>query len=230
MNSLDNICIIPARGGSKRIPKKNIIEFFGKPLISYSIEIALSSNLFKRVIVSTDCLEIKKISKQYGAEVPFLRSDKNSDDFSTTSDVILEFIEKLNLKNESICCLYPTAIFCDIFSLNESYNKLIKGNFSTLVPIVQYSYPIERALRIKGNLINFLDENKKNTRTQDCEKLFHDAGQWYWIQNAKRFNTIYTENTGFYIIEENRSQDIDTYVDLELAKIKYEYLQSIKNK
>lgn len=225
---MSSICIIPARGGSKRIPKKNIIDFFGRPLISYTIETAIKSNLFDRVVVSTDSLEIKRISELYGAEVPFLRSKKNSNDYATTSNVILESIKQLELNDQSICCIYPTAIFCDGQSLINSYEKLIEGDYSTLVPITQFSYPLDRALKINGSRLTFVNPSKQNTRTQDCEKLYHDCGQWYWISRAKEFNSLYTKNTGYYLVEGHKTQDIDSYVDLEIAKIKYEYLQGFK--
>lgn len=226
---MNNICIIPARGGSKRIPKKNITDFLGKPLISYSIKTAIKSNLFQRIIVSTDSSEIKEIAESMGAEVPFMRTDKTANDFATTSEVISEVIEKLNLRNEPICCLYPTAVLCDITDLSESFKKLISEDFLSIVPIVRYSYPIERALKIDvNNKLVFLDPSNKNTRTQDCEDLYHDCGQWYWIKSANTFHSIFTENTGFYIIEENKAQDIDNPMDLELAKIKYEFLYNLK--
>ena len=147
---MKKIAIITARSGSKRIPKKNIKFFLGKPIIAYSIEKAINSRLFDKVMVSTDDKEIATISKNYGAEVPFFRSKKNSDDFSTTPDVLIEVLENYKKQNEEFqygCCIYPTAPLISVMELKESFNLLISKNYDCVFPISPFSYPIQRALR-----------------------------------------------------------------------------------
>ena len=148
---MSNLCIIPARGGSKRIPKKNIKKFLGKPIITYSIKTAIDSKLFDEVMVSTDDVEIAEIAIQHGAKVPFMRSAKNSDDFATTFDVIEEVINYYkndNIEFNYVCCLYSCAPFVTIDTLSIAYNKLIDKEFDTVLPVVPYSSPIKRALKI----------------------------------------------------------------------------------
>jgi len=223
---MGNICIIPARGGSKRIPRKNIKEFLGKPIIAYSIQAALDSGLFDEVMVSTDDLEIADIAKKYGAKVPFMRSVNNSDDFATTFDVIEEVIksyESQGNKFENICCIYSCAPFVTKHKLNEAYSKLKTDNFDTVFPVIQYSFPIQRAIRLINGKIEMFDEKHKNTRTQDLPESFHDSGQFYWMNTKAILNKkcLITDNTGIIIISELESQDIDTELDWKLAELKY---------
>ena len=223
---MGNICIIPARGGSKRIPRKNIKEFLGKPIIAYSIQAALDSGLFDEVMVSTDDLEIAEIAKNFGAKVPFMRSVNNSDDFATTFDVIEEVIksyESQGNKFENICCIYSCAPFVTKHKLNEAYSKLKTDNFDTVFPVIQYSFPIQRAIRLINGKIEMFDEKHKNTRTQDLPESFHDSGQFYWMNTKAILNKkcLITDNTGIIIISELESQDIDTELDWKLAELKY---------
>jgi pseudaminic acid cytidylyltransferase len=223
---MGNICIIPARGGSKRIPRKNIKEFLGKPIIAYSIQAALDSGLFDEVMVSTDDLEIAEIAKNFGAKVPFMRSVNNSDDFATTFDVIEEVIksyESQGNKFENICCIYSCAPFVTKHKLNEAYSKLKTDNFDTVFPVIQYSFPIQRAIRLINGKIEMFDEKHKNTRTQDLPESFHDSGQFYWMNTKAILNKkcLITDNTGIIIISELESQDIDTKLDWKLAELKY---------
>lgn len=228
-----NLCIIPARGGSKRIPRKNIKHFRGKPIIAYSIEAALNSGLFTSVMVSTDDKEIAEIGKIYGAEVPFLRSVKTSDDFATTVDVLLEVLEsykELGAEFDKMCCIYPTAPFVTEAKLRQAFEKLSSENLDAVFPVVQFSYPITRALKMQGNKLQFFFPEFKNSRSQDLEKAFHDAGQFYFINSRTFVNThaIITDNTGGITISEMEAQDIDTETDWKLAELKYELLQSFK--
>ncbi len=223
---MKNICIIPARGGSKRIPRKNIKPFLGKPIIAYSIEAALKSELFDEVMVSTDDKEIAEIAIKYGAKVPFLRSAKNSDDFATTIDVVLEVISTYEKDNETysnFCCLYPTAPFVSYQKLIEAYGTLEKNNLDSVFPIIQYGFPIQRALRIKDSLVKMVAPEHIHTRSQDLEPSYHDAGQFYWgdIETIKLKNKLWTDNSGFLIVSELEAQDIDNEVDWKLAEIKY---------
>ncbi|MCH1548409.1 MAG: pseudaminic acid cytidylyltransferase [Flavobacteriaceae bacterium] len=224
---MDNICVIPARGGSKRIPRKNIKEFLGKPIIAYSIQAALDSGLFDEVMVSTDDLEIADIAKNHGAKVPFMRSMKNSDDFATTFDVIEEVIQVYKSQGkefENICCVYSCAPFVTSEILLKAYNQLIRDKFDTVFPIIAYSYPIQRALRVDQRKVFMILEENLNARSQDLEDSFHDAGQFYWCNIKQLLITkkILTQNTGGVEILELEAQDIDTELDWKLAELKYQ--------
>ena len=223
---MGNICIIPARGGSKRIPRKNIKYFLGKPIIAYSIQAALDSLLFDEVMVSTDDSEIAKIAVKYGAKVPFKRSDKNSDDFATTFDVIEEVI--ISYKNEgrefdNLCCLYACAPFVTKELILESFQKLKSNNFDTVFPVIPYSFPIQRALIVKNGKIFMIKENNLQSRTQDLEKTYHDVGQFYCckIDRIMLNKKILTNNTGGIFVTELDAQDIDNHIDWKLAELKY---------
>ncbi|MEN8912614.1 MAG: pseudaminic acid cytidylyltransferase [Polaribacter sp.] len=227
---MGNICIIPARGGSKRIPRKNIKPFLGKPIIAYSIQAALDSELFDEVMVSTDDAEIAEIAKQYGAKVPFMRSSKNSDDFATTFDVIEEVIQnykrELNKEFENLCCLYSCAPFVTSKTLSQAYIKLIENNFDTVFPIIAFSFPIQRALGENEGKVRMIQEENLTVRSQDLEERFHDAGQFYWGKTNKLLlnKKLLTSNTGGIKISELEAQDIDTETDWKLAEIKYQLI------
>ena len=223
---MGNICIIPARGGSKRIPRKNIKDFLGKPIIAYSIEAALKSNLFDEVMVSTDDDEIAEIAKSFGANVPFMRSEKNSGDYSTTFDVLEEVIleySKGNRRFDNGCCVYSCSPFVGPEKLNLAFNKLLEEDYDSVFPVVEFSFPIQRALRVSEGKVSMFNKEHLNTRSQDLEKAFHDAGQFYWCNEKKLHENkkIISENTGGVIISEMEAEDIDTPIDWKLAEIKY---------
>ena len=224
---MKNLCIIPARGGSKRIPRKNIKHFLGKPIIAYSIQAALDSGLFDEVMVSTDDVEITDIAKKYGAKVPFMRSAKNSDDFATTYEVIEEVIQyykSQGKKFENICCIYSCAPFVTPKILMIAYNQLTKKKFDTVFPIIPFSFPIQRALRVNQGKVSMIFEANLNIRSQDLEKSFHDSGQFYWC-NTKQLlisKKLITSNSGGIEISELDAQDIDTNMDWDLAELKYQ--------
>jgi pseudaminic acid cytidylyltransferase len=179
---MKNLAIIPARGGSKRIPRKNIKPFMGKPIIAYSIEAALQSGIFDEVMVSTDDEEIAEVAKQYGANVPFMRSKRAADDYATTSDVIKEVLynyEKLGKMYDSVCCIYATAPFISSVKLIEAMELINSKKFDSAFTLVQYSYPIQRSLSIKSERVMMLWPEYLNTRSQDLEVVYHDAGQFY---------------------------------------------------
>jgi len=230
---MSNLCIIPARGGSKRIPRKNIKPFLGKPIIAYSIEAALSSKLFDEVMVSTDDIEIAEVALKYGASVPFLRSKKNSDDFSVTFEVIKEVLlcyKSINKFFDYTCCIYACAPFTSKINLKLSFDLLIENKFDSVLPIMPFSFPIQRALKKIDSKISFFYEEFSLIRSQDLEESFHDAGQFFWI-NTKiclRKQQIITDNTGSIILSELEGQDIDNQIDWKLAEIKYELLHSSK--
>ena len=231
---MNNIAIIPARGGSKRIPRKNIRDFLGKPIISYSIETAIQSGLFKEVMVSTDDEEISNVALQYGANIPFFRSSENSNDFATTFDVIEEVINsyfKIGTTFDNICCIYPCAPFCSIINLKETYKIFTEKNYDTVFPVVQYSNPIQRALSVKNDKVSIINSAFQNCRSQDLESSFFDSGQFYWIKNNVSLSQkkIYTENSGCIIINELNAHDIDNEIDWQIAELKYKLLNKNGN-
>lgn len=220
------IAIIPARGGSKRIKKKNIKPFLGKPIIAYGIESAIKSGLFDKVMVSTDSVEIANIAKQYGADVPFMRSLKNSDDHATTVDVLIEVIEAYIQRGENIeeaCCIYATAPFVSTNDLQKTYQLLIDEQFDVVFPVLQYSFPIQRALKLDNNRMKMFHPELKTTRSQDLEKSYHDSGQFYWFKTLQVLTkrNLWTDNTGVIVLNEMDAHDIDTEEDWEIAEFKY---------
>ena len=229
---MSNVAIIIARGGSKRIPRKNIKMFKGKPIIAYSIETALSSGLFDYVMVSTDDNEISNISIKYGAEVPFIRRKKTADDFSGTADVILEVLNDLTNVNKhfkNVCCIYPTAPFISIKTLSEAYDVLVKSKFDTVFPVCSFSYPIQRALELENSKVTMICPENINKRSQDLKPCYHDAGQFYWM-NTQAFSIekkMFTSNSGSIVLNELQVQDIDNETDWKLAELKFTLLQSL---
>ncbi|GAB4153882.1 MAG: pseudaminic acid cytidylyltransferase [Winogradskyella sp.] len=226
---MSNLAIIPARGGSKRIPKKNIKSFLGKPIISYSIEAALKSNCFEEVMVSTDDSEIAKIAVQYGAKVPFIRSHENANDFAVLADVISEVLERYasnNKKFKNICCLLPTAPFIDSEKLKEAYRIFMDKKFDSIFPILEYSFPIQRSLKIESDKVKMVWEEHLNSRSQDLEPRYHDSGQFYWLKTETflKERKLFTPNTGPFVISPLEAQDIDTETDWKLAEIKYKLM------
>lgn len=226
-----NVAIITARGGSKRIPRKNIRAFLGKPIIAYSIETALKSELFDYVMVSTDDDEIADISKKYGAKVPFMRSKQTSDDFAGTADVILEVLSDLNKIEkhfDNVCCIYPTAPFISKKSLEESYKLLVNEKFDSVFPVCAFSYPIQRALEINNSKTKMVWEENLNMRSQDLAPRYHDVGQFYWMKTNVfvEQRKVFTSNTGSIILNELQVQDIDNEIDWKLAELKYSLLTS----
>ena len=227
---MSNLCIIPARKGSKRIPKKNIKSFLGKPIIAYSIEAAIQSKLFTEIMVSTDCQKTAEIALEYGAKVPFLRSKGNSNDFATTYDVIKEVIGEYkkgeeNFKN--ICCIYACAPFVTANKLKQAYQELSNKQVDTVFPIIEYSFPIQRAIKINNGKIILFNTNYLETRSQDLEKSYHDSGQFYWMKTEKilKKGNVITDNCSGIIITELEGQDIDNETDWDLAELKFKLLK-----
>ncbi len=232
-----NLCVIPARGGSKRIPRKNIKDFLGKPIIAYSIEVALQSGLFDEVMVSTDDEEIAEVALRFGGAVPFLRSTENSDDFSGTGDVVEEVLKKYLERGETFkfaCCIYATAPFVSEARLSEGYDLLIGNEFDAVFPLAKYSSPIWRSYNIDHNkavIMNFPENETK--RSQDLTESFYDAGQFYWI-DTERLSLLDNKNAfgvnkAGIVLNDWEVQDIDNMEDWEIAELKYKFLQTKSN-
>lgn len=227
---MNKICIITARGGSKRIPKKNIKEFCGKPIIAYSIEAALKSKLFDEVMVSTDDIEIAEVAKKYGASVPFMRSEKNSDDFAGTEDVILEVLDayKNNGKQyDYFCCLYPTAPFITSERLMLADENLSNNaDANGIMSVVKFSFPPQRGFIQQNSYLNFKWPKYKDARSQDLIPMYHDAGQFYIvkIEAFYKYKTVIPTKMMLLELDELEVQDIDNISDWEVAEFKYSFL------
>ena len=220
---MSNIAIITARGGSKRIPRKNIRNFCGKPIISYSIKAALDSAIFDEVMVSTDDSEIAGIAQEYGAQVPFMRSAGTSDDYATTADVLQEVLAEYRKRDkyfEWMCCIYPTAPFVTAENLRKSFEYMKENHGDALVPVVRFSYPPQRCMFIKNDFLEFKWTEYIRSRSQDLEPLYHDAGQYYFWKVEKFAEGVIPKTVPF-ILNDLQVQDIDNLEDWKLAEIKY---------
>jgi pseudaminic acid cytidylyltransferase len=218
---MSNLCIIPARGGSKRIPGKNIKDFLGKPIIAYSIEAAIHSCLFDEVMVSTDNKEIAKVASKAGAKVPFMRSSATSGDIVGLADVVEEVklqYRKLGISFEYICCMLPTAPLVNSEIIKRGYEELKKNNADSIRPVVRYNYPIQRAYRLDSGKVSFFYPDYKLTRSQDLEPAYHDAGMFYWM---KYIAGLKSDNRYAFEVPEHLAQDIDNEIDWKLAELKY---------
>lgn len=225
---MNNICIIPARKGSKRIKNKNIRLLNKKPLIYYPIKLALQSKLFDKVIVSTDCKRIKLIAEKFGAIVPFIRPKSLSGDFALTRDVIrhaYDYFKKHYYIPENICWMYPTSVLLEKKDLILSYNKLIDQNINSdiVFSVTNYSYPVYRSLKIKEDKIKMFFPKYRYHRSQDLETIYHDAGLFYWGKRKviERNIPTFSKYATPYILPNFKVQDIDNIEDLEIAKIKF---------
>ncbi|MDF2379960.1 pseudaminic acid cytidylyltransferase [Nostoc ellipsosporum NOK] len=226
---MKNIAIITARGGSKRIPRKNIRPFAGKPILYYSIKAAQDSGLFSEIMVSTDDEEIAAVAKTYGANVPFLRTANNADDYATTADVLKEVLgqyQSLSQTFDNTCCIYPTAAFVTGQKLREAFEHLINGNYDSVFPVIPFSHSVLRSLKINEGKMEMAFPEYEKTRSQDLPAFYHDSGQFYWLRNEQFIasGNIYTANTGNIIITEMEAQDIDNETDWKLAEIKFKLL------
>ena len=218
------IAIITARGGSKRIPKKNIKEFCGKPIIAYSIEAALESEMFDEVMVSTDSEEIAEVAKKYGASVPFMRSEKTSDDYATTNDVLREVIteyRKLGKEFDIVVCIYPTAPFVTADKLKRAVELMDKDGVDSVTPVVQYSFPPQRAFVVKDDLLYYQFPENRLKRSQDLEPIYHDCGQFYVMKTESIFDSDSAGGSAPIIVSELEVQDIDNETDWKIAEMKY---------
>ncbi len=223
---MKKIAIITARGGSKRIPYKNIKDFLGKPILAYSIEAAIASGEFDEVMVSTDDEKIAEIAKQYGAKVPFYRSEKTSGDFATTNDVLLEVIDEYEKRGQSFdmgVCIYPTAPFVTGEKIKNAIKTLEASDSDTLIPVVQFSYPPKRSMVIRDEKLVFAHPEFIDSRSQDLESEYHDVGQFYCfkVEAYKKNKKLMLGNILPMVIDETEVQDIDNESDWKIAEIKY---------
>ncbi|MCR5596215.1 MAG: pseudaminic acid cytidylyltransferase [Lachnospiraceae bacterium] len=225
------IAMITARGGSKRIPRKNIRDFCGKPIMNYSIEAALESGIFDEVMVSTEDEEIAEIARKAGASVPFLRSEVTASDTATTEEVISEVLmrySEMGREFEYGCCIYPTAPFVNAHKLKDAFDILRESGAQSIVPMQEFTYPPQRGLYIdEDGYVKMLHPEYASTRSQDLEKHYHECGQFYIFRNSdfliQKDTTM--EKSIPYIIDPVESQDIDTESDWLLAELKYRFLK-----
>ncbi len=220
------IAIITARGGSKRIPRKNIKEFCGKPILAYSVGAAVASGVFDCVMVSTDDPEIADIAKKYGAEVPFYRSGKTANDFASTSDVLIEVLEEYEKRGRLFdvgCCIYPTAPFVTGEKLKDAVGMLEDCGADTVIPVVSFSYPPQRALVIEEGRLVFRHPEYLDSRSQDLQPQYHDAGQFYVFRTEafRRTKRVMAGNIFPLVVSELEVQDIDNLTDWQMAEMKY---------
>ena len=222
---MKSIAIITARGGSKRIPRKNVKPFMGRPMIAYAIAAALESKLFDEVMVSTDDAEIAETAKAHGAAVPFLRSAATANDFATTADVLNEVIAeyaKLGVAFDEFCCIYPCVPFLTGELLREAHEDFAASAADSLMPVVKYSFPIQRAVRRNAEgFLEYREPENKLKRSQDLEPMYHDVGMFYFHKTASFGRN---GRVAMFEMPEERVQDIDTVDDWKMAELKYRVL------
>lgn len=223
---MKNLAIIPARGGSKRIPRKNVKPFLGKPMLAYSIEAALSTGLFDEVMVSTDDEEIAEVARQYGAKVPFMRTPATANDYATLADVMKEVLTEYKnrgLEFDNSCLILATCPMLQSQDISSAYNRLTSSDFTMVYPVVLFSYPIWRCLDLAedGSMRRHWPEFE-NSRSQDLPKQYHDTGTFYWYKNAEWLAG--NVKIGGIEVDETTIQDIDTETDWKLAEMKYKLL------
>lgn len=229
-----NIVIIPARGGSKRIPKKNIKDFLGKPIIAYSIEMAISCKLFSRVIVSTDDEEIKDVVLKYGAEVPFIRPKNIADDFTGTHEVVghaIEYLENTGETMDYVCCIYPTAPLIQKDDLIKGFKLIQTNKWNSVMAATNFSYPIFRSFEnLPNGGLKMIFPEHYNSRSQDLPEIYHDAGLFYWAKPEiwKKKPQGFNEKNSIVKLPNYRIQDIDTPDDWKKTEILYEIINSKK--
>jgi N-acylneuraminate cytidylyltransferase len=220
------LAIIPARGGSKRIPRKNIKPFLGKPIIEYSIQAARACKCFDEIMVSTDDKEIAEIAISAGAQVPFFRSTEASSDTAGTAEVLIEVLyeyEKRGMYFEYLCCIYPTAPFITAQRLSYAKSLLMENNVDCILPVTKFSYPIQRGLIIENGYARMLWPENYSKRSQDLQDVYHDCGQFYFLntQSLIKQKSLFPEKTMTIIVPETEVQDIDNESDWKIAELKY---------
>ncbi|MBT1450814.1 pseudaminic acid cytidylyltransferase [Glaciecola sp. XM2] len=217
--------LIPARGGSKRIPNKNIKSFNGKPIIAYSIEAAIESQLFDHVVVSTDSQDIANVAREYGADVPFLRPDAISDDYATTREVITHAVNYMTKRYDEVthcCCIYATSPLLQISYLKQGLEKLLASPDKAFAfSVTEFAFPVQRALSITNGHLSALYPQYSNTRSQDLNPAYHDAGQFYWgtIDGLLSDKAFFSSDSIPIVLPSYLVQDIDTPDDWLRAEL-----------
>lgn len=228
MQRANMVAIITARGGSKRIPRKNIKEFMGKPMLAYAIEAARKSALFDVVMVSTDDREIAEIAVQYGAEVPFMRSEATASDYATTFDVVEEVIREYKKEGkefDKLCCIYPCVPFLTADSLIKACEKLT-DSVDAVQPVCSYPVPVEWAFTVEDGFLKAQDEAAMNIRSQDIQDKYYDVGMFYFVRTESmiKYKSLHPPKTAAYMLSEMECEDIDTVDDWNMAELKYRML------
>lgn len=231
---MSTIAIITARGGSKRIPGKNIKDFMGKPMLAYAIEAAKESGIFDDLMVSTDSRKIAEVARKYGVAVPFMRSERTSNDFATTYDVLDEVLaeyKKLGKNFNTVCCIYPCVPFLKAASLKDAYGLMTGKGADAVMPVCRYPAPVEWAMRMHDGVLAADDVEKQMVRSQDLNPAYFDAGMFYFYRTEAflRKRTTLLPNTLGYVIDESECQDIDTPDDWIMAELKYRILREMKD-
>ncbi len=221
------VAVITARGGSKRIPRKNIKEFMGKPMLAYAVEAAVNSKVFDEVMVSTDDVEIAEIAKQFGAKVPFMRSEKTANDFATTADVLEEVISEYKKSGKAfdeLCCIYPCVPFLTADVIKNAYEKFKTSGADRLTPVVKYSFPIQRAFKLnEQGLLEYREPENAPKRSQDLEPMYHDVGMFYFYKTEK----MNSDKIAMLEMDEAMVQDIDNDSDWQMAEMKYRIMHNV---
>lgn len=221
------VAVITARGGSKRIPRKNIKEFMGKPMLAYAVEAAVNSKVFDEVMVSTDDVEIAEIAKQFGAKVPFMRSEKTANDFATTADVLEEVVSEYKKRGKTfdeLCCIYPCVPFLTVDVINNAYEKFKTSGADRLIPVVKYSFPIQRAFKLnEQGLLEYREPENAPKRSQDLEPMYHDVGMFYFYKTEK----MNSDKIAMLEMDEALVQDIDNDSDWQMAEMKYRIMHNV---
>ncbi|MBR7127619.1 MAG: pseudaminic acid cytidylyltransferase [Lentisphaeria bacterium] len=225
---MKTVAIITARGGSKRIPGKNIKNFMGKPMLAYAIEAALESGIFDNVMVSTDSEEIAEVARKYGAEVPFMRSERTSNDHAVTFDVLDEVIKEYKNRGvtfDVLCCIYPCVPFLKASTLKAAYEQM-QGH-SACVPVCKYPVPVEWAMKIENDRLVPNDREAQNIRSQDLTPKYFDVGMFYFctVDGIYEHNSPFPDDSTAYVIDEAECMDIDTADDWRIAEIKYKIIK-----
>lgn len=222
------LAIILARGGSKRIPRKNIRDFHGRPILSYPIKAAQESGCFDEVMVSTEDPEIATIAQEWGATVPFLRSERSATDLAGSEEVMTEVIlryRELGRRFTEVCAIYATAALTTADHLQRGRETLAADpTLTAVLPVVRFSFPIQRAVVLRGGRVRMLQPEHIDTRSQDLEPAHHDAGQWYWLRPDRFLQSaeLMGPNCGAVVLPESETQDIDHEQDWLLAELKHE--------
>lgn len=221
------VAVITARGGSKRIPRKNIKEFMGKPMLAYAVEAAVNSKVFDEVMVSTDDVEIAEIAKQFGAKVPFMRSEKTANDFATTADVLEEVVSEYKKRGKTfdeLCCIYPCVPFLTADVIKNAYEKFKTSGADRLTPVVKYSFPIQRAFKLnEQGLLEYREPENAPKRSQDLEPMYHDVGMFYFYKTEK----MNSDKIAMLEMDEAMVQDIDNDSDWQMAEMKYRIMHNV---